>query len=100
MEIKKAEIKDLDIVVKMKMEMFTEVVSVSFLQDDAEKKIYEKYKENYDVIIIGKKSHPEVVGSLGWCDDKVVFSKLIPIKSPLILNSAPPLLPEFIAASC
>lgn len=32
--------------------------------------IYEKYKENYDVIIIGKKSHPEVVGSLGWCDDK------------------------------
>lgn len=30
MEIKKAEIKDLDIVVKMKMEMFTEVGSVSF----------------------------------------------------------------------
>ena len=47
MEIKKAEIKDLDIVVKMKMEMFTEVGSVSFLQDDAEKKIYEKYKELY-----------------------------------------------------
>jgi predicted GNAT family acetyltransferase len=44
MEIKKAEIKDLDIVVKMKMEMFTEVGSVSFLQDDAEKKIYEKDK--------------------------------------------------------
>lgn len=32
--------------------------------------IYEKYKENYDVVIIGKKIHPEVVGSLGWCDDK------------------------------
>ena len=47
MEIKKAEIKDLDIVVKMKMEMFTEVGSVFFLQDDAEKKIYEKYKELY-----------------------------------------------------
>ena len=31
----------------MKMEMFTEVGSVSFLQDDAEKKIYEKYKELY-----------------------------------------------------
>ena len=50
MEIKKAEIKDLDIVVKMKMEMFTEVGSVSFLQDDAEKKIYEKYKELYQKI--------------------------------------------------
>lgn len=32
--------------------------------------IYEKYKEDYDIVIIGKKSHPEVVGSLGWCDDK------------------------------
>ena len=33
MEIKKAEIKDLDIVVKMKMEMFTEVGSISFFQE-------------------------------------------------------------------
>ncbi len=36
MEIKKAEIKDLDVVVKMKMEMFTEVGSISFLQENAE----------------------------------------------------------------
>ena len=47
MEIKKAEIKDLDVVVKMKMEMFMEVGSISLLQDNAEKKIYEKYKELY-----------------------------------------------------
>ena len=47
MEIKKAEIKDLDVVVKMKMEMFIEVGSISLLQDNAEKKIYEKYKELY-----------------------------------------------------
>ncbi len=47
MEIKKAEIKDLDVVVKMKMEMFTEVGSISFLQDNAEKKIYEKYRKIY-----------------------------------------------------
>ena len=32
MEIKKAEIKDLDVVVKMKMEMFIEVGSISLLQ--------------------------------------------------------------------
>ena len=44
MEIKKAEIKDLDIVVKMKMEMFTEVGSVSFLQDDAEKRYMKNIK--------------------------------------------------------
>ena len=45
--IKKAEIKDLDVVVKIKMAMFAEVGSISFLQDNAEKKIYEKYKEIY-----------------------------------------------------
>ena len=49
MEIKKAEIKDLDVVVKMKMEMFIEVGSISLLQDNAEKKIYEKYKELFDL---------------------------------------------------
>lgn len=31
--------------------------------------IYEKYRNNYDIVIIGKKSHPEVIGSLGWCND-------------------------------
>lgn len=47
MEIKKAEIKDLNIVVKMKMDMFIEVGSIALLQDNAEEKIYEKYKELY-----------------------------------------------------
>ncbi|MGN0641949.1 MAG: GNAT family N-acetyltransferase [Huintestinicola sp.] len=47
MEIKKAEIKDLSIVVNMKMDMFKEVGSITLLQDNAEEKIYEKYKELY-----------------------------------------------------
>lgn len=47
MEIRKAQIKDLDIVVQMKMAMFREVGSVTMLQDNAESKIYEKYKELY-----------------------------------------------------
>ena len=47
MEIKKAKIKDLDIVVEMKMAMFREVGSITLLQDNAESKIYEKYKELY-----------------------------------------------------
>lgn len=47
MQIKKAEIKDLDIVVKLKMAMFAEVGSIVLLQDNAEKQIYEKYKELY-----------------------------------------------------
>ena len=47
MEIKKAEIKDLNIVVKLKIEMFTEVGSIALLQDNAEEQIYEKYKELY-----------------------------------------------------
>ena len=47
MKIKKAEIKDLNTVVKLKMDMFTEVGSIALLQDNAEEKIYEKYKEIY-----------------------------------------------------
>lgn len=47
MEIKKADIKDLNIVVKMKMDMFTEVGSIALLQDHAEEQIYEKYKQLY-----------------------------------------------------
>lgn len=47
MEVRKAEIKDLDIVVRMKMDMFKEVGSVTLLQENAESKIYAKYKELY-----------------------------------------------------
>lgn len=47
MVMKKAEIEDLNIVVKLKMDMFTEVGSISLLQDNAEEQIYEKYKELY-----------------------------------------------------
>lgn len=47
MEIKKADIKNLNLVIKMKMDMFTEVGSIALLQDNAEEKIYEKYKELY-----------------------------------------------------
>lgn len=47
MEIRKAEIKDLNLVIKMKMDMFTEVGSVALLQDNAEEKIYKKYRNLY-----------------------------------------------------
>lgn len=47
MEIKKAEIKDLNNVVKLKMDMFTEVGSIALLQDNAEEMIYMKYKALY-----------------------------------------------------
>lgn len=47
MEVRKAEIKDLDIVVRMKIDMFKEVGSVTLLQENAESKIYAKYKELY-----------------------------------------------------
>ena len=47
MEIKKADIKDLDTVVRLKMAMFKEVGSIALLQDNAEEQIYETYKELY-----------------------------------------------------
>lgn len=34
-------------------------------------KIVEEYaNENYNIIIVGDKNHPEVLGILGWCDNK------------------------------
>ncbi len=35
--------------------------------------IEEKTKENYKIIIVGKKDHPEVIGSLGWTNDGIVI---------------------------
>ncbi len=64
MEIKKAEIKDLNLVVKMKMDMFTEVGSIALLQDNAEEKIYEKYKELYQ--------EDKLCHYLVYEDDKVI----------------------------
>lgn len=36
-------------------------------------KIYEKYQDGYEIIIIGKSSHPEVIGSNGWCENKGII---------------------------
>lgn len=51
MEVRKAEIKDLDIVVQMKMNMFKEVGSVTLLQENAESKIYAKIQRT---VLTGK----------------------------------------------
>ena len=48
MQIKRAEIKDLNTVIEMKMAMFKEVGSISMLRDNAEELIYEKYRELYN----------------------------------------------------
>lgn len=47
MEIRKAQIEDLDSVVKLKMEMFAEVGSIKLLQENPEEKIFDKYRELY-----------------------------------------------------
>lgn len=47
MEIKKAEINDLPVVIEMKMAMFGEIGISDILRDDAEEMIYEKYSELY-----------------------------------------------------
>ncbi len=65
MEIKKAEIKDLNTVVKLKMDMFTEVGSIALLQDNAEEQIYEKYKELYQE---EKCCHYLLYEKFGFCD--------------------------------
>nr|WP_312576258.1 4-hydroxy-3-methylbut-2-enyl diphosphate reductase [Sedimentibacter sp.] len=43
-------------------------------------KIVEEYSDNgYNIIIVGDKKHPEVLGILGWCNDKL--SKIETIES-------------------
>ena len=33
------------------------------------------YNKGYNIIIIGDKSHPEVQGINGWCDNKAIIGK-------------------------
>ena len=34
-----------------------------------QKLVYQKYKEGYQIIIIGDKNHPEIIGINGWCNN-------------------------------
>ena len=35
--------------------------------------VHNKYNDNKNIIIIGKKTHPEVIGTNGWCDNKALI---------------------------
>ena len=49
--------------------------------------IDDKYKSGYSIIIIGKKSHPEVLGSFGWCNEEgIIIEKLEDINNIEKLN--------------
>lgn len=39
------------------------------------KKVKEYSENGYEIIIVGDKDHPEVIGINGWCDNKAVISK-------------------------
>lgn len=39
-----------------------------------QKKVEEYYKKGYVIIILGDKSHPEVIGINGWCEDSALIS--------------------------
>ncbi|MBP2020688.1 4-hydroxy-3-methylbut-2-enyl diphosphate reductase [Clostridium punense] len=40
-----------------------------------QQKVEKYYKEGYSIIIVGDKSHPEVVGINGWCNNSAIISK-------------------------
>lgn len=65
MSIKKAEIKDLPLVVKLKMDMFREVGSIHLLQDGAEENIRETYARLYRE---GKCCHYLLYEGMRRCD--------------------------------
>ncbi|MGL5822591.1 MAG: 4-hydroxy-3-methylbut-2-enyl diphosphate reductase [Sarcina sp.] len=37
------------------------------------KKVKEYYEKGYQIIILGDKNHPEVIGINGWCDDSAII---------------------------
>ncbi len=49
-----------------------------------QKLVCEKYKEDYQIIIIGDKHHPEIIGINGWCDNTAYI-----IESEEQVNSLP-----------
>jgi len=40
--------------------------------------VCEKYEKNFQIVIIGDKTHPEVVGINGWCENNAVVALDIP----------------------
>jgi 4-hydroxy-3-methylbut-2-enyl diphosphate reductase len=40
-----------------------------------QKKVNNYYQSGYNIIIVGDKEHPEVVGINGWCENKAIISK-------------------------
>ena len=41
--------------------------------DRIHKNVLDKYKNDYEIIIIGKYNHPEVIGTNGWCNNNGVI---------------------------
>lgn len=64
-------------------EVFTELDKKGLIVKNAtcpfvtniQKKVEKFSKEGYDIIILGDKNHPEVMGINGWCDNKAIITK-------------------------
>lgn len=49
--------------------------------------INEKYNNGYTIVIIGKKNHPEVIGSNGWCENKAFIIENSGDVENLVINN-------------
>ena len=50
--------------------------------------INERYNNGYSIVIIGKKNHPEVIGSNGWCENKAfIIENSEDVKKLIIENN-------------
>ncbi len=38
-----------------------------------QKKVETHYQQGFQIVIVGNKEHPEVIGANGWCDDKALI---------------------------
>ena len=49
--------------------------------------VYKKYLDHYQIIIVGKKNHPEVLGTNGWCNNEaIIITSIDEVNDLNILN--------------
>jgi 4-hydroxy-3-methylbut-2-enyl diphosphate reductase len=81
------ELKEADVIIirshGVSKSVYDELASKKVIIEDAtcpyvsniQKKVNNYFQSGYNIIIVGDKDHPEVVGINGWCDNKAIISK-------------------------
>ncbi|WP_027623507.1 bifunctional 4-hydroxy-3-methylbut-2-enyl diphosphate reductase/30S ribosomal protein S1 [Clostridium lundense] len=65
----------LDILNKLKNKKVNIIDATCTYVSSIQKKVQKYYSEGYAILIVGDRSHPEVVGINGWCNNSAIISR-------------------------